>query len=231
MHSAHVLDRAVTESRDSGTETAREQILRAATRQFARRSYHLVSLDDILGDAAVTKGAMYFHFTSKYALALAIIDRYIELCNETLAEQLRLQRSGLETLIDVSYQMAVQDLTLDTAKAGIHLTEAVGRTDGLQTKRIADLTTALGEILGRAVEEGDVAPDRDPAQVSHLLVSLYAGLRQTTGLDDGPALLAHVQSSWSLVLPGFVVPDRVGYFTQLVRRRTRVALAKVNHLG
>src|SRR5262245_38436634 len=59
---------------DKRTDTTRLQILRAASRQFAYRPYSLVSLDDILGDAEVTKGAMYFHFRSKYALATAIVE-------------------------------------------------------------------------------------------------------------------------------------------------------------
>ena len=64
----------MTEQLDRRADTTRVQILRAASRQFARKSYSLVSLDDILADAEVTKGAMYFHFPSKYALASAIIE-------------------------------------------------------------------------------------------------------------------------------------------------------------
>ena len=64
----------MTEQLDRRADTTRLQILRAASRQFARKSYSLVSLDDILADAEVTKGAMYFHFRSKHALASAIID-------------------------------------------------------------------------------------------------------------------------------------------------------------
>ncbi len=64
----------MTEHLDRRADTTRVQILRAASHQFARKSYSLVSLDDILADAEVTKGAMYFHFRSKYALASAIIE-------------------------------------------------------------------------------------------------------------------------------------------------------------
>ena len=64
----------MTEQIDRRADTTRLQILRAASRQFAHKSYSLVSLDDILADAEVTKGAMYFHFRSKHALASAIIE-------------------------------------------------------------------------------------------------------------------------------------------------------------
>ena len=64
----------MTEQLDRRADTTRLQILRAASHQFAHKAYSLVSLDDILADAEVTKGAMYFHFRSKYALASAIIE-------------------------------------------------------------------------------------------------------------------------------------------------------------
>src|ERR1700733_13837045 len=59
---------------DKRSDTTREQILRAAAHQFAQRPYYAVGLDDILAEAQLTKGAMYFHFRSKHALALAIVD-------------------------------------------------------------------------------------------------------------------------------------------------------------
>ena len=58
---------------DQRSDTTRDQILRAAAHQFAQRPYYAVGLDDILAQAQLTKGAMYFHFRSKHALALAIV--------------------------------------------------------------------------------------------------------------------------------------------------------------
>jgi AcrR family transcriptional regulator len=54
---------------DKRPDSTREQILRAAARQFAQRPYYAVGLDDILAEAQLTKGAMYFRFRSKHALA------------------------------------------------------------------------------------------------------------------------------------------------------------------
>jgi len=39
----------------------------------------MVSLDDILSEAELTKGAMYFHFASKQALASAIVGDLTEM--------------------------------------------------------------------------------------------------------------------------------------------------------
>ena len=41
----------MTETTDSKADSTRQQILRAAARQFARQPYHQVGLDDVLAEA------------------------------------------------------------------------------------------------------------------------------------------------------------------------------------
>ena len=53
----------------------REQILRAATRAFARTGYTATSLDDVATEAGVTHVILYRHFTSKNDLYRAVLDR------------------------------------------------------------------------------------------------------------------------------------------------------------
>src|SRR3984893_7021511 len=91
---------AMTETTDTRADSTRQQILRAAARQFARLPYHQVGLDDVLAEAELTKGAMYFHFRSKHALALAIIEDQITRSHDAITDLLARKFSGLETLID-----------------------------------------------------------------------------------------------------------------------------------
>jgi AcrR family transcriptional regulator len=53
----------------------REQILRAATRAFARTGYTATSLDDVATEAGITHVILYRHFTSKNDLYRAVLDR------------------------------------------------------------------------------------------------------------------------------------------------------------
>lgn len=53
----------------------RDQILAAATRAFARAGYAATSLDDIAGEAAVTRAILYRHFASKAELYRAVLER------------------------------------------------------------------------------------------------------------------------------------------------------------
>lgn len=209
------------------TDSAREQIIRAAAHQFAHRSYSLVSLDDILREAELTKGAMYFHFRSKHALALALIDTQSEIMRNTINQLLANKLSGLETLIDICFNLAIQDVTDDLAKSSLHLLEAIGRTDDIQTKRLTEWVAAFTEITRRAAEEGDLADTADPADVSRLLMAMYAGTRQVSDLENRAEYLHHLERAWLFVLPGFVSTDRLDYFAQFVRRRCTVAIRTV----
>src|ERR1700761_3228172 len=112
----------------------RHQILLSAARQFARLPYHQVGLDDVLAEAELTKGAMYFHFRSKHALALAIIEDQGTEAKAVVEALVSRKFSGLETLIDFSYQTAVRDISTDMARAGFNLLESIGRVEGLQVE-------------------------------------------------------------------------------------------------
>ena len=58
----------------SKAETKREKVLRAALDVFSREGYGNTAVDDIAKEASTSKGGIYFHFPSKQALFLALID-------------------------------------------------------------------------------------------------------------------------------------------------------------
>jgi TetR/AcrR family transcriptional repressor of nem operon len=211
-------------STDGRADTTRRQILRAASHQFARRAYHDVGLDDILAEAELTKGAMYFHFRSKHALAVAIIERQTAAGNVAVEELLSRGLSGLETLIDFSYLIAVGDLKTDGIRAGLNLLESVGRSAGLQKRLLEDWAKALAGVVEQAIAEGDIDPQCDPQDVGRLMVSLHMGLRQTSNLDEPERFLRDLENFWLLQLTGILQTDRIGYFRQFLRRRAALAI-------
>src|ERR1700680_2854893 len=122
----------MTETTDTRADATRQQILRAAARQFARLPYHDVGLDDVLAEAELTKGAMYFHFRSKHALAVAIIEQHTAAATVAVQDLISKQLSGLETLVDFVYLITLRDIDEDVSRAAMNLLGTVGRTEGLQ---------------------------------------------------------------------------------------------------
>jgi TetR/AcrR family transcriptional regulator, transcriptional repressor for nem operon len=214
-----------TDSTAGRADMTRRQILRAASHQFARRAYHDVDIDDILTEAELTKGAMYFHFRSKHALAIAIIEGETAASTVAVEDLLSRKLSGLETLIDFSYLIAAQDIQMDGVRAGLNLLESAGRSEGLQERLLDEWIQALALVAEKAVAEGDIDNRCTPQDVGRLIVSLHMGLRQTSNLDEPERFLLDLEKSWDLVLTGVLQPDRIDYFTEFVRRRTVLAIS------
>lgn len=214
----------MTDVVDKKSGSTRQDIIRAAAREFALKPYTLVNVDDILAHADVTKGAMYTHFRSKNALARAIVEHRIEMA-EALIEDLQTpSSSALETVIDVSYLVATGDISDDMARASLNLLESVGRFDGFQTMIVDRWVTGFANIVRRAVEEGDVVHTSDPVAVGRLIVSMYLGLRQTSDLDEPKTLFGDLEGAWLLLLPGFADPQRLDYLRAFIRRRSALAI-------
>ena len=221
----------MTETTDTRADTTRHQILRAAARQFARLPYHQVGLDDVLAEAELTKGAMYFHFRSKHALALAIIDDQITRSNEAITDLLARKLSGLETLIDFSYQLAMRDISEDISRPALHLVESIGRIEGLQAKLHREWIDNLTVAVQRGIGEGDVLEECEPARRG---TPAGVGLHGAAP-DQRPRrterFLIDFEKMWAIMLPGFVRPERIDYFSQFIKRRTKIAIGSTSALA
>ncbi len=57
-------------------ETRRTQILDAAVRCFARTGYYATTIEDVVRETDLSRGALYLYFPSKEALYLAISERW-----------------------------------------------------------------------------------------------------------------------------------------------------------
>jgi len=167
---------------------------------------------------------MYFHFRSKHALAVAIIERQIETGTVAVKELLTRGLSGLETLIDFSYLIAVGDIKTDWVRAGLNLLESVGRSEGLQKRLLDDWAKALAGVVEQAIAEGDIDEKCDPQDVGRLMVSLHMGLRQTSNLEEPERFLQDLEKCWLLLLNGILRADRAEYFRQFLRRRAALAI-------
>jgi AcrR family transcriptional regulator len=218
----------VTHPTERRADSARGPLVRAAAQQFAHKPYSLVNLDDVVAAVEVSRGAMYFHFRSKQALAWAVIEEADKLGREAAAGVLANKLSGLETLIDLSYLVAVLDICEDWARAGLHLLGSIGQADELEARTWREVISSLAQIGRRAASEGDIAQGCDPHNIAHLLVAMYIGLRHTSDLEKPEQFLHDLEETWILLLPGFANSERMGFLSQFVRRRTAVASGKVS---
>jgi AcrR family transcriptional regulator len=74
---------------DPRSGRAREAILDAAARVFTERGYRGATVDAIVGEAGLSKGAFYWHFESKDELMLAVLAERVERPIKELIELIR----------------------------------------------------------------------------------------------------------------------------------------------
>ena len=217
----------MTETNERPVGSTRQRLIAAASRQFAQRPYSMVSLDDILTEAELTKGAMYFHFASKQALAAAIIDDLTEMNRAAVTELVARKMSGLETVIDLVYLLAVQDTQNEVSRAGIRLLDTLDNTS-LTSAPWQSWIEIVTTLIQKAATEGDIVNHHDPEDIAKMLVALWVGIRRISDLDQPEHHLDNLKKAWILALPSFTNPDRIDYFTQFIKRRHALAVKKIS---
>ncbi|NLU82373.1 TetR/AcrR family transcriptional regulator [Rhodococcus sp. HNM0569] len=182
----------------------RAAIVESAAHEFARRGYTAASVNAILEGSGATKGAMYFHFASKEALARAVLDagrdRFVELT------------SGWSSRGDADPFELLHGLLVDLAR--LFESDAVVRAefrlivepefyDDVRSGGAQVWGRAAYELVMRAVDEGLVREGADPHVFTRVLAGALAGQRflvDMTGSDaDLPARFAE---SLDVVLAG-----------------------------
>src|SRR3981081_471034 len=76
-HAGARLDQRTRAARAEGRET-RDELLTAALRVFARRGYREAGVDEIAAEAGYSKGALYWHFSGKEELLMALLEERID---------------------------------------------------------------------------------------------------------------------------------------------------------
>ncbi|MFD3700087.1 ScbR family autoregulator-binding transcription factor [Streptomyces sp. NPDC058646] len=194
--------------RQERAEITRQAILEGAAVAFDASGFDGTSLSDVVRHAGVTKGALYFHFQSKEGLARTLMDEQFR-----VAEGPAVEDPGLQSVIDLSHQMAYGLRTDVRVRAGIRLVIEFGSfTHPDPTPYNTWIDTCLG-FLTPAQERGDVLPSIDVDDLATLLVGSFTGIQVTshvrTGRED---LHTRIVDLWNCLLPGIVPADRISHF-------------------
>ena len=169
----------------------RRHIIEVAARAFAEYGYSGISLNDIVRETGLTKGAFYFHFASKEALALEVFrdrqDRWVE---KTLAGVMEKPRAidQLTAMLDIGCEIHEDD---GSARAIARLCQEWSSQEDLVEHSRSHLTRwfeITAEVIRRAQEEGDVRLDIDARLTAETLCASFIGIEEVStamsGLQD-----------------------------------------------
>ena len=197
----------------------RAAIIRGAASAFEQRGYGSTSLAQVSSAAGVTKGALYFHFDSKEALAVAIIDAQHEASVSAGRQLLDDNVPGLPALVSMSYELARQLRDDLIVSAGVRLTiEAVNFSTPVSGPYL-DWMKACEEFLRRGIQGGDVDPELDVCAAAHFVTSAFTGVQVVSDVLTGRSDIdQRLTEMWALLLPALVAADRWGDLQDLAGR-------------
>jgi TetR/AcrR family transcriptional repressor of nem operon len=163
-------------------DVTREKLLTAAFEEMYRRGFQSASLDVILAQAGVTKGALYHHFADKAALGHAVVDEVVRgLLLERWLGLLDPTADPVTALQGVLRHRAA-DLTPGELELGCPLNNLAQEMSPIDERfrRVVNATfetwrNGLARLLERGQEEGTVRPDVDVRKVSSFIVAAIEG--------------------------------------------------------
>lgn len=206
-------------ARQARSEATRRKILDAAVELFNDAGYASTGLGDIIERAELTKGALYYHFDSKEALATAVIEDATATVYQAVGGLSASGAPAMENLIHLSF--VIGDLVADDAivRTGSTLMRTLG-----EFNEVAVLTyTTLGELISAltraAGEEGDLRAGVDPDAAGELFVSTYLGTELLSMTNSaGQDMAARLTRGWSVLLPAITAEEALPYFVEFVNR-------------
>lgn len=188
-------------------EVTRQAVLVGAATSFEKFGYGTASLSTILASAGVTKGAMYFHFSSKEDLAHAVIGAQHQMAMDGVRLVVAQVPSALDALILVSQEMARQLVDEPVARGGMRLTLEIGSIQGPVQRPYLDWIESIRVLAQRAHDEGDIAEGVDVVALAKFVVGAFTGVQTLSEVLYGRAdLYARLTEMWELLIPAVVAP-------------------------
>lgn len=179
----------------------RQAVLVAAASVFDERGYQAASVCEILARAEVTKGALYFHFPSKEALAQAVIE------SQAASIAVPERELRLQALVDLMLLVAERLKTDVILRAGIRLTIEQGSFQDLDPAPYRQWIEFARSILAEAARRGELLPHVDPDRVAEMIIGCFSGIQLLAQvLTDRADLAARIAGFWAHLLPGIAVP-------------------------
>jgi len=202
------LDRRTRAARAEGRE-ARDELLTAALRVFARRSYREAGVDEIAAEAGYSKGALYWHFSGKEDLLTALLEERIDAPMRDRVALLASAPPERDMSVEATRAFAQQ---LDQQREAMLLEReywSLAIRDPELRARYAERQTELRSALATAMEARARhlgTPDLTmPAEdVARIVMSIIGGLAVDELIEPGSVRPELLGEALALVYAGLV---------------------------
>lgn len=168
-----------------------EHILETAEALFLRKGISETSMNDIVAESGLSKGAIYNHFENKEALLLAIHLRQVEAGLESIRGSFPVGVTPVEKLrivgdnIFASAARFPRKFQAMNIEFSIIASQRESLAPGIE-RRYTEIHSFIEGIVAEGIESGDFMSEVSPRDVATLLFATADGLTlhyATTGVD------------------------------------------------
>lgn len=160
----------------------RERIIEKSIRLFLRKGFNGTSIQDIMDEVGVSKGAFYWHFKSKDGLLETIIERFEKDFLESLFSHMNIKKDDFLKRFR-SYHKYISEYALKNSELCVLATTLAAELTGSGTKAEKKLTTVFGRyinfiesLLKEGRHEKLFDDDFDVNLNAHIIVSIHNGV-------------------------------------------------------
>lgn len=146
-------------SAEQDPRSTRERIMDAALNVFSRKGYYDTRMDEIVEEAATSKGAIYFHFPNKEKLFLALVDQFADLLERRVKEAIA-DKAGM-VRVRAAVVTVLETFGKYRRPAKILLVQAVGLGNVFEKKRqeVGErFAKLIQSYLDEAIAVGEITP-------------------------------------------------------------------------
>jgi AcrR family transcriptional regulator len=194
-------------AKQTRSENTRLHLVRSAAELFDRNGFSGATLEDVSRSAGVTKGAFYFHFSSKDELAGAIQAEACALLRSAVHQVAGSGVSALQSVVDLTHELArwLEDEPL--VRASFRTARECGHRGKPFLDFHTDLRAAVETLLRGADEAGELRAGLPVADAATLVLALCSGLEMLwwSELRSG-AIAPSLAGIWRITLPGLAMP-------------------------
>lgn len=179
----------------------RAAIVLAAGELFAERGYHGASTTDILERCGLTRGALYFHFPSKEAIADAVVDHQRHALSPPDRD------SPLQAVVAMTFAYADSLLRDPVMRGAVRLAVEQGTYRRPDATPYESPEQAVLDLLVQAEARGELLTTADPRAIARLLVAAFTGVQLVSEAQTGRSdLVDRLTDLWRYLLPGIANP-------------------------
>ena len=170
-------------------QATRASILQTAAEVFAERGYAETTLSELIARSGLTKGAFYFHFTSKEQLALAVLEEKQRQWLEFVSQRALAKPVAIDQLRALGPALIKLHREDPSAYSAPRLARDLARMPelaGIVRAQMRGWIDLVASIISRAQQDGDLPPQLDATALATILVAATDGLKDLSGILDPP---------------------------------------------